>query len=157
MNFVNKLSKLGANLASLALVLLTTLVLVEIFGRTFFSYSTMIADEYSGYLYLAIVSLGLAYTFTQKAHIRISLIYGNVSRKKQVILDILASFLLTCLLIFALIFMVLSAIDAKDLDMLSEQVSQTPIYLTQIPLIIGTALFVLASFAFFLKRLFYDF
>ena len=36
--------------------------------------STMIADEYSGYLYLASIFLGLAYTFNEDAHIRINII-----------------------------------------------------------------------------------
>ncbi len=51
------LSTVGAYISSTLLVLLVVLIMTEIIGRSFFDYSTMIADEYSGYLYLAAVFL----------------------------------------------------------------------------------------------------
>ena len=98
-NFVNKLSLWGAYLASLLLISLVFLILTEIFGRYFFNYSTMIADEYSGYLYLSTIFLGLAYTFTQDAHIRINIITSKISKKSNNIIDITAGLLTIAILL----------------------------------------------------------
>ncbi|RXJ84037.1 C4-dicarboxylate ABC transporter permease, partial [Aliarcobacter trophiarum LMG 25534] len=49
-NFLDKLTKMGAYLSAFLIVALVLLILTEIFIRSFFDLSTMIADEYSGYL-----------------------------------------------------------------------------------------------------------
>ena len=56
-----KLSNGGAFIASMLLVILVVLILVEIVLRYFFNTSTMRADEYSGYLYLALVCFGFTF------------------------------------------------------------------------------------------------
>jgi TRAP-type C4-dicarboxylate transport system permease small subunit len=80
-SLINKLSLWGAYLSSLLLISLVLLILTEIFIRYFFDMSTMIADEYSGYLYLAAIFLGLAYTFNEDAHIRINILTSKMSKK----------------------------------------------------------------------------
>lgn len=45
-------------LSALLLVALLLLINVEVFGRYLFNYSTLVADEYGGYLYAWIVLLG---------------------------------------------------------------------------------------------------
>ncbi len=82
------LSTAGAYISSTLLVLLVILIMTEIIGRSFFDYSTMLADEYSGYLYLAAVFFGLAYTFEQGGHIRINLLTSRFSEKVQNWVDV---------------------------------------------------------------------
>lgn len=147
------LSKLGAFLASLLLVGLTILILVEIIGRSFFDYSTMLADEYSGYLYLAIVFLGLGYTFDENGHIRISLITSRLNKNKNRIIDIIVSIILLCILCYGIYYGYLYMYDSYEMEMVSESVSETPIYLTQIPMVIGLGLFILSCFVFLIKRI----
>lgn len=77
----NKLSLWGAYLSGIFLISLVILVMTEIIGRHFFDTSTMIADEYSGYIYLSAIFLGLAYTFEQNAHIRINILSEKISKK----------------------------------------------------------------------------
>lgn len=48
---------MGAYVSSVLFISLVVLIMTEIIGRSFFDYSTMIADEYSGYFYLASVFL----------------------------------------------------------------------------------------------------
>jgi TRAP-type transport system small permease protein len=148
----DKLSKLGAYLASVLFLMLVALIMTEIIGRTFFDYSTMIADEYSGYFYLAAVFLGLAYTFRQGAHIRITLLSARFSHNVQRYIDIFAGIMMSSILGFALYYAWFFMLDSKQMEMLSENVSETPLYLTQIPMVIGLAFFTLASIAFTLKK-----
>ena len=154
--FNNRLSKGGVYLSSMLFVALVVLVMTEIIGRSFFDYSTMIADEYSGYFYLGSVFFGLAYTFNENVHIRINIVTSRLSKNKQRYKDILAGILATLILSFALYYSYLFMIDSKEMEMLSENVSETPLYLTQIPIVIGMILFVLSTFIFTLSRIFND-
>lgn len=150
----DKLSKLGAYLSSVLFLMLVALIMTEIIGRTFFDYSTMIADEYSGYFYLAAVFFGFAYTFRKKAHIRITLLSAKCSSPIQRYIDIFAGVMMSLILGFSLYYTWFFMLDSKEMEMLSENVSETPLYLTQIPMVIGLIFFTLASIVFTLKKVF---
>lgn len=151
-NFINKLSKGGAYVSGLLLTGLVCMILTEIFLRYFFDKSTMIADEYSGYLYLASIFLGLAYTFTQNGHIRINIITSKLSKGTNKTIDVIASIITIAVLLFILYRTILFTYDAYELEMVSEAVSETPLYLTQIVMPIGITLFILAVIAFIFKK-----
>jgi TRAP-type transport system small permease protein len=151
--FVNKLSLWGAYLSALVLVSLTLLILTEIFVRYFFDMSTMIADEYSGYLYLASIFLGLAYTFNENAHIRINILTSKMSKKSNRIIDVFAGLITIIVLGFTLYRTIIFTYDSYDMEMLSESVSATPLYLTQLVMPLGITIFTLSVLVFVLKGL----
>ena len=155
-NLNSKLSRGGAYLASTLFVSLVVLVMTEIIGRSFFHYSTMLADEYSGYFYLGSVFFGLAYTFNEGGHIRINIVTSRLSKNFQRYIDIFAGILATTILSYALYYCYLFMVDSKEMEMLSEAVSETPLWLTQVPITIGMSLFVFATLVFTLKRIFND-
>lgn len=113
--------------------------------------STMIADEYSGYFYLASIFFGLAYTFSKDSHIRINIITSRLSKKINKKIDILAALITLAVLAFALYRTILFTYDSYDLEMLSENVSETPLYLTQLAMPIGITMFMLAVVLFIFK------
>ena len=152
-NYIDRLCKGGAYLSGILLVSLSILILVEIFLRHFFDISTMIADEYSGYLYLASIFLGLGYTFSENGHIRINILTSKLSKNANGFIDVIASIITLCVLFFILYRTILFTYDSYELEMLSEAVSETPLYLTQIVMPLGTILFILAVIAFIIKRL----
>ncbi len=152
-NLVNKLSLWGAYLSSLLLVSLVLLILTEIFIRYFFNMSTLIADEYSGYLFLASVFLGLSYTFKENAHIRINILTSRMSEKSNKFIDIFAGSITIVVLLFALYRTILFTFDSYEMEMLSESVSQTPLYLTQLVMPLGLSLFILSVLIFVIKGL----
>jgi len=154
--FSNWLSKVGAYISSLLLMGLIILIMTEIIGRSFFDYSTMIADEYSGYFYLAAVFFGLAFTFNEGGHIRINIITSRLSKNKRRFFDIFSGILSSGVMIFAGYYSLLYMIDSKEMEMLSENVSETPLYLTQIPMFIGLALFIFSFIVFTFKGIFND-
>ena len=152
-NFINRLSLWGAYLSAILLVSLVTLILTEIFIRYFFDMSTLIADEYSGYLYLSAIFLGLAYTFKEGAHIRINILTSRMSKKTNRIIDIFAGIVTIIVLLFALYRSVLYTFDSYEMEMLSEAVSETPIYLTQLVMPLGISLFILSALVFVIQGL----
>ena len=147
---------MGASLSSLLIVALVGLIMVEIIGRSFFDYSTMLADEYSGYFYLALVFLGLTYTFDEEGHIRISIVTGRLRGSIKRWVDIFAGVMALSILLFALYYSWDFMVESHEMEMLSEGVSETPLYLTQIPLVIGLALFAFSMFVFVLRKVFDD-
>ena len=152
-NLVNKLSLWGAYLSSILLVSLVLLILTEIFIRYFFNTSTLISDEYSGYLFLASVFLGLSYTFKENAHIRINILTSRMSEKSNKLIDIFAGSITIVVLLFALYRTILFTFDSYEMEMLSESVSQTPLYLTQLVMPLGLSLFILSVLIFVIKGL----
>lgn len=151
--FEKWLSGLGAFLSSLFIIALVLLILTEIFSRALFSKSTMVADEYSGYFYLASVFLGLGYTFSQKGHIRINILTSRLPKREQNYFDIFAGTVTFAVISFIFYRVILMCLDAYNFNMLSEGVSETPIYLTQIPMILGLFIFVVSILVFVLRRL----
>jgi TRAP-type C4-dicarboxylate transport system permease small subunit len=151
-----KLSHGGALIASFLIIVLVALIMTEIILRAFFNTSTMLADEYSGYLYLAIVCFGLGYTFLRDGHIRITFMTAKLSNKASSFVDVFAGVMTLGVLIFALYRTVLLAYDAYVFEVRSEAVSATPIYLTQLALPLGLCLFIVAVVAYILERLFHD-
>jgi len=147
-----KLSLLGASLSAVLFVALVLLIMTEIIGRSFFDYSTMLADEYSGYFYLAAIFLGLAYTFNQEGHIRITIVTSRLSSSIKRWVDLFAGVMALSILLFALYYSWGFMMESYEMEMLSEGVSETPLYLTQIPLVVGLALFAFAMFVFVVRK-----
>jgi TRAP-type C4-dicarboxylate transport system permease small subunit len=151
---IKRLSFAGASLSALLIIALVVLIMVEIIGRSFFDYSTMLADEYSGYFYLALVFLGLAYTFDQEGHIRISIVTSRLHDSPKRWVDILAGLMTLAILLFALYYSWDFMMESHEMEMLSEGVSETPLYLTQIPIVAGLMLFTLSALIFVLRKVF---
>jgi TRAP-type transport system small permease protein len=148
-----KLSDGGAFIASILLLTLVVLILVEIVLRYFFNTSTMRADEYSGYLYLALVCFGFGYTFMRDGHIRITFLTAKVSSKTSTWIDIFAGIVTLGVLIFAFYRTLLLSLDSFHTEVVSEGVSATPLYIPQMVLPIGFLLFIVALIAYIVGRL----
>ncbi len=156
LKFNDKLQNFGAYLSSFLFIALTVLIVTEIVSRSFFNVSTMIAGEYSGYFYLASIFFGLGYTFKEDGHIRITILTSKLSKNKIRVVDIFAGVITLVLTLFILYYSVKMIIESYKFEMVSETVSETPIYLTQLALPIGLLIFCIAILAFIVKRVKYD-
>ncbi len=152
-SFNDKLQNFGAYLSSFLFLALVVLIMSEIILRSFFNVSTMIAGEYSGYFYLASVFFGLGYTFKEDGHIRITILTSKLSPPKRRAVDIFAGTITLLLITFIFYRTILMVKESYDFDMVSETVSETPIYLTQLALPIGLLIFCIAILTFILKRI----
>ncbi|MFP4213557.1 MAG: TRAP transporter small permease subunit [Desulfohalobiaceae bacterium] len=151
--WIEGLCRAGAFLSALCMALIVLLIVVEIFLRTFLGFSTMVSSEFSGYLLVGVVSLGLAYTLQHEAHIRITLIWGNLPQKWQTRLDILVactSILITC---FALYHSILLVKDTYSLGMTADTMAKTPLWIPQAAIPAGLAMLLLQLINFILRRL----
>ena len=76
---IDTCSKLGAYLSALSMIVIVTLIVVEIVCRSLFGVSTMVSDEFSGYLMVTTVMAGLGYTLETNSHIRITILLVKLS------------------------------------------------------------------------------
>lgn len=143
----------GGYAAAVFMLLIVLLITVEIFLRTFFHYSTMIADEYSAYFFVALVMLGLGLTLRDGAHIRITLLQTRLGEKAAVILEITAGLLALALCSFALYHSLIMVWDTFSLEMTADSISETPVWMPQAVIPLGFLLLDLQLLANFLRRL----
>jgi TRAP-type transport system small permease protein len=90
---MDRLAQLGRTLSSALLILMVILINVEVLGRYFLKFSTLIADEYSAYFFVGCTFFGFSYSFRKGNFLRVSLITDKLSSKAQAALHICASFL----------------------------------------------------------------
>lgn len=81
-------SKAFGIMAGIMLLIGAALTLTEIILRTFFSKTTYISEEYTGYLMVAITFFALSFTLKEKGHIRMTFLHSVVKGKARILLDI---------------------------------------------------------------------
>ena len=85
-----KAGRVATWVAGFALILVSLLVGAEVLLRKFFSVTLGGMDEITGYVLAVSVSWTLAYALTEKAHIRIDVLYNLVGARFRGILDLLS-------------------------------------------------------------------
>jgi len=153
LRWVDTCSKVSAYLSALAMLLIVTLILVEISARTFFNTSTLISDEYSGYLMVALIMLGLSHTLGEGSHIRITILAEYLKGRPAQLLELVVTLAALALGLFAFYHAMLMVQDTFKYDILADSLSETPLYLPQIFIPLGLLLLNLQLLAHFLRRL----
>ena len=88
---IEALSETAGYLAGATVLGLTALIACAVVARRLFGTPILAADELSGYLLLAIVFFGLAYTMKAGGHIRADLVLTHVPGRVRAALDTLAT------------------------------------------------------------------
>jgi TRAP-type C4-dicarboxylate transport system permease small subunit len=90
---VETLSETAGYLAAAGVLALTALIAGAVFARRVLGSPILATDEVSGYLLLAIVFLGLAYTMKTGGHIRADIVLAHVPPRRRQGLEALATVL----------------------------------------------------------------
>lgn len=152
LRWIDAAAAAGGAAASVFLGAIVVLITLEIVLRSGFHTSTLVADEYSAYFFVAVVMLGLPIALRDGAHIRITLVSGRLPEAGQRWLDIFVHLLALALCGFALYHATMMAYDAYALDMQADSISETPIFLPQIVIPLGLLLFALQLLAGLARR-----
>jgi len=81
-NFVEKLTDIfSGHLQAAIIFLLMVLLLLEVLTRYILRSPLSIADEMGGYLLVSITFMGLAYTWKEKGHVRVTLVFSRLPEK----------------------------------------------------------------------------
>lgn len=149
---VDTFSKLGAYLSALSMVLIVALIGVEIICRSVFRVSTMVADEFSGYLMVVAVLAGLGYALQTESHIRITILLGKLGPRSRCAMDLLATSVAIVVTLFICYHATLMVFDSYSYDMRADSISETPIFIPQVIVPIGLAGLLMQLLALFLRR-----
>ncbi len=87
--FIDGVSRLGAYYVAVVIILALAMILVEIVARSVFGTTIYIANEYAGYAMASISFMGLAFTLSHSAHIRMTFIDNIFRGRGKILFDIL--------------------------------------------------------------------
>ena len=105
--------------------------------------TTLIADEYSAYGLAAIIFLGAGYCLKEKGHIRITLVLGMLPAKLTRVISFLATGLSTIFMGYLWYYLFLMVRSSIRYSSTSGTLTNTPLWIPQMLMLIGAASFVL--------------
>ena len=146
------ISDLAGYLAGIAVFGLTLLIAAAVFSRRVLGSPLLAVDEVSGYLLLAIVFLGLAYTMKADGHIRSDIVLAHVPPGVRGGLETLATLLA---FLFALALLVGNwtlVAEFYTRGTLSFKYLQIPLWIPASLLVVGVVLLVLQLVGQFLRQ-----
>ena len=89
------------NLCSIVMILMILNVFYDVVMRYFFNDVSIAMQELEWHLFAAMFMFGIGYTLKEDGHVRVDVIYDQLSKKKQAIINLVGS------LLFALPFTIL--------------------------------------------------
>lgn len=149
---IDACSKLGAYLSAFSMIVIVTLIVVEIICRSLFGVSTMVSDEFSGYLMVTTVMAGLGYTLETNSHIRITILLVKLGPRLRSFMDLFATCFAIVLTLFICYHAALMVYDSYSYDMRADSISETLIYLPQLVVPLGLVGLILQLFGLLLRR-----
>ena len=122
-------------------ILMALLIFVEAVSRYVFNWALMLSDELAGYMLVAMVYIGSAYTWRQRAHVRITFLTSRLSPKaenwmRMISMSVVFIFLIT-LLWSTYTFLIMSF----KYQMHSSSWLRLPLQIPHLTLMIGFSLF----------------
>jgi TRAP-type C4-dicarboxylate transport system permease small subunit len=137
---VSSLSVLGLWISGIAVLFMILLITVEVVGRRVLNFSTLIADEFSGYLLVVITFMGAAYTLKTGGFTRMELVYNQFKSKGRWISDFVFNLISLVFLIILDYWLWVHIISDYRTDMASISILQTPLYLPKLFMGLGATL-----------------
>ncbi len=85
---LDKFGKIIGAITAFVLVLMIFNVFYDVIMRYFFNQGSIAMQELEWHLFSVVILLGMSYTMQQDGHVRVDLIYDNLSTSKQAIINI---------------------------------------------------------------------
>lgn len=151
---VGHMSRFGCVLAGLSVISMALLVFAEIVSRNLFGISLYIADEYSGYLLVAALFLGMPYAFRTGGLIRVDLFYGRISGDVKHWVDILLCGISLAYVLVLLRYVSLFVLETYHFQVTSTYASKTPLFIPQLSMIFGLTFLAIELVSELVKKMF---
>ena len=144
-NYLRNLYRLSGYVAAVFLILVATFILLGIASRIFGFYIRGLA-EYSGYCMAASSFFALAYTFYNKAHIRITLFLEKLGNKKRKITELWCLSIASFFSGFMAFYFIKMTIISIKFEERSEGADEIFIWIPQTTVAIGSLIFFICVF-----------
>lgn len=142
-NFKDSCYRLSGWLSGICILAITLLLLAQIVGRLF-GFIVPSAEDFAGFALAASTFFGLAYTFNEGGHIRVTLVIQRLSigsRKVQEAIILTLALALTAFIAYASCYMVYESYIYEEV---SYGYIPVPLWIPQLPVAIGALALVLA-------------
>ncbi len=136
-NLIDRISDFLAVISAFFLFIIIFLILLNISLMAVANKSILITAEYSGYMFAAFVMFGLAYTFKEKAHIRITFLVNRLPFQIKKFLYILSLIIAGVISFFIAYHAGIMVYKAYVYKMRADTVAQTLLWIPQSCLPIG--------------------
>jgi len=140
---ISFVSRLGYWISGIAIMIMIFLITLEVVGRKLFGFSTLIADEFSGYLLVVITFMGAAYTLKTKGFTRMDVIYNRFKGRDRWIIDLVFSLVSLLFLTIVDYWLWVHIISSYRSRLTSISILQTPLCIPQLFMGIGVTFLVL--------------
>lgn len=140
---VRRLSRIGAYIASIVTLVMSALIFVEVICRSFFGFSTLVADEFGGYFLCASTFFAGPILMADDGFLRVDIVYLHFKGTFKKICDFIIWF--TALIFCGYLFYFCLHVVQSSLTFhtVSAYVSKTPMVYPQSIMLIGLALLIL--------------
>jgi len=128
---ISFLSKLGSWISGIAIMIMIFLITLEVVGRRLFGFSTLVSDEFSGYLLVVITFMGAAYTLKTKGFTRMEVIYNRFAETGRRVFNILINLVALIFLVVADYWIWVYTLSSYRSETKSISIVQTPLFIPQ--------------------------
>ena len=136
------LSNLGLWISGIAVLFMVFLITLEVAGRKLFGFSTLVADEFSGYLLVVTTFMGGAYTLKMKGFTRMETIYNRFKGGSRWMIDLAFNLVSLVFLMIVDYWLWVHILSSYRSGLTSISIFQTPLYIPQLFMGIGVTLLV---------------
>lgn len=142
-NTVKKINDVSIKIAAVTLVLMAVVISLEIICRSFFGFSTLIADEYGGYLLCAATFFTASKALGEDGFLKVNILYPRFKGKTKIVIDLVIwlTALAYCAFLFWFCFYV--AHSSYVHGIVSAYFSKTPLFIPQGIMALGAVLMML--------------
>ncbi len=149
----NSINQWVGKITSYLVLVMTAIIIYEIFARYLFNRPTVWVHETSSFIFGVSIMLGGGYTFIYRTHVNVDILYNRFSPRGKAILDLITSVLFFS---FALVLVWMGGAFAWNSLKALETSSTTwgpPIYPIKLTIPIGGALLLLQGLSKFIRDL----
>ena len=136
------LSELSAWISGIFVVLMILLITLEVAGRKLFGFSTLVADEFSGYMLVLITFMGAAYTVKTEGFTRMEVIYLRFKGKGRWVFNVLVNLIALIFLLIIDYWIWTFVLSSYRAETKSISIVQTPLFIPQLFMGLGVTLLV---------------
>lgn len=143
MNFLHRLYRLSGLLSAASLVLICVLIMAQVIARNLGS-TVRDAEEFASWAMAAAGFLGLPYALHSGSHIRVQVGMRFIPRPLHHPMEVLASVIGLVIAAYLAWYCTAFVIDSYRFNEVSQGLIAVPLWLPQLPMVIGTVLLTLA-------------
>lgn len=134
------LTNLGLWTSGVAVLFMVFLITLEVAGRKLFGFSTLVADEFSGYLLVVTTFMGGAYTLKTKGFTRMEAIYNRFKGGSRWVIELAFNLVSLVFLMIVDYWLWVHILSSYRSGLTSISIFQTPLYIPQLFMGIGATL-----------------